>query len=252
MLMPVIFVGHGSPENAIEDNDFSNEWKRLGKILPKPKAILCISAHWQIEGCAITAMENPKTIHDFYGFQEALYKVRYPVKGDLKLANRIKSLIGAELDYEWGLDHGTWSVLLHMYPKADIPTLQLSMDYNLSLEKIYEVGKKLKVLREEGVLIIGSGNLVHNLMRMQMNGKPFDWAKDFDDFVKRNLEKRDDFALINYSDQKTAIMAHPSNDHYLPLIYVLGLSVGEKVSFFNEKIVMGSVSMQSFVIGLKK
>lgn len=254
--MPVLFIGHGSPENAIEDNEFSRSWKKLANNIPKPKLILCISAHWQKEGSGITAMKEPKTIHDFYGFPEKLYKVKYPAKGSLEYANKIKYLVKTvdiEFDHEWGLDHGTWSVLVNMYPKADIPVLQLSLDYQISLEKIFEIGKELRKLRSEGVLIIGSGNIVHNLMMMNPNAvKPFDWCVEFDNIVKENLIKNNYGNLINYTKYKCSGLAHPTNDHYLPLIYVIGAAYGEKPLFFNEKLFYASISMRCVVFGLDR
>src|SRR3989338_4485672 len=188
--MPVLFIGHGSPMNAIEKNEFSSSWGRLAGIIPRPKAILCISAHWLKEGSAVTAMRQPKTIHDFYGFPAKLYKARYPAKGLLSLAKEIKrsvKTVKVDLDHEWGLDHGTWSVLRNMYPKADIPVLQLSLDYQLSLDKLFKIGRELSGLRKRGVLIIGSGNLVNNLMVMNLGAKPYRWAVDFDNFVFDSL-----------------------------------------------------------------
>ena len=252
--MPVLFVGHGSPMNAIEENDFTDAWKDIAKKIPKPKLILCISAHWLKEGTAITAMENPRTIYDFYGFPEKLYKVKYPAKGSPEYAKKIKELIKTvevNLDHQWGLDHGTWSVLNQMYPKADIPVLQLSLDYQLPLEKLFEVGKELSVLREQGVLIIGSGNLVHNLMVFSPNAAPYDWAIEFDKIVKEDLIKMDYKSLINYTKYKSARLAHPTNDHYLPLIYVIGAAKNEKPKFFCEKVDFGSISMRCIAYGLK-
>ena len=193
-------------------------------------------------------MENPRTIHDFYGFPSELYEIEYNAKGSKEIAELIKETVKSikvGLDTEWGLDHGTWSILKHMYPKADIPVLQLSLDYHLPLEAQYQIGKELNSLRNKGILIIGSGNLVHNLTMMNPLGKPFPWAVDFDNFVKTNLEKRDDNSLIDYMKNKSASISHPSNDHYLPLMYVLGAAgKEEKPKFFNEKIVLGSVGMR--------
>ena len=250
--MPVIFIGHGSPMNAIEDNEFSKGWKALAKKIPKPKAILCVSAHWMREGTAITAMEKPKTIHDFYGFPRALYNVRYPAKGSAALAKKISksiSLVKVSLDREWGLDHGSWSVLKNMYPVPDMPILQLSLDYQLSLDKIFRIGKELSSLRKKGVLIIGSGNIVHNLMVMRQGQKPYGWAADFDAFVKGCLKRKDHRALINYADHPSSSLALPTNEHFLPLIYCIGAASDEVPEFFNEKIVYGSVSMRGAVLG---
>ena len=253
--MPVVFIGHGSPMNTIEKNEFRDNWEKLADILPKPKVILCISAHWLIEGTAVTAMEHPKTIHDFYGFPKELYEIKYPAKGSPECAKAIKKLIktvAVEFDHEWGLDHGTWSVVKNMYPKADIPVLQLSLDYQLSLEKIFEIGKELRQLRTQGVLIIGSGNLVHNLMVMNSANKPYEWAIEFDTFVKNSLTGGHDDKLINYAKHPCAALAHPTNDYYLPLLYTIGAAANEKPHFFNEKIVYGSISMRCVVFGMQK
>ena len=251
-IMPVLFIGHGSPENALKDNEFTKNWKKVASSLPKPEAVLCISAHWLKEGTAVTSMKKPKTIHDFYGFPEELYGIEYAARGSTEYASLIKQLVKSvrvDLDYEWGLDHGTWSVLINMYPKADIPVLQLSLDYYLPLETQYQIGRELKPLREQGVLIIGSGNLVHNLMRIRFGEKPYDWAVDFDKFVKRSLELRDDPVLIDYSKQKSASLAHPTNDHYLPLLYTIGACEKEKPHFINETIFAGSVGMRCAIFG---
>jgi 4,5-DOPA dioxygenase extradiol len=251
--MPVLFIGHGSPENAIEDNAFSRNWEKAAASLPRPEAILCISAHWQTQGTAVTAMEKPKTIHDFYGFPDALYKVRYNAKGSPDLAKEIKRAIKSTAvrpDHEWGLDHGTWSVLVRMYPKADIPVLQLSLDVDLSPEGRYRIGTELAGLRSHGVLILGSGNAVHNLERLSPKTTPFDWAREFDAFVKENLEGRNDDALVRFAKHPVAQLAHPTDEHYLPLLYVLGASIGEKALFFNESFFMGSLSMRCALFGL--
>lgn len=253
--MPTLLVGHGSPENAIEDNEFSRTWKKIANLIPRPKAIICISAHWFKEDTAVTALENLRTIHDFYGFPEELYRVNYSARGSPELAKRIGELIKSvevHRDYEWGLDHGAWSVLVNMYPKADIPVLQLSLDYFLPFKKQYRIGEELRPLRNDGVLIMGSGNLVHNLMIMDPFAKPYDFAVDFDRFIKMNLEGRDDGALINFTAHRSGLMAHPTYDHYLPLLYVMGASQGEKPQFFNEKIVFGSVSMRCAAFGAEE
>src|SRR3989344_2166592 len=253
--MPVLFVGHGSPVNAIEKNEFSSNWRRLAGKIPKPDAILCISAHWLKEGTAVTAMERPKTIHDFYGFPKELYAVKYPARGSpehAKLVKKAVKTVPVEFDYEWGLDHGTWSVLRNMYPKADIPVLQLSLDYQLSLDKLFKIGRELSGLRKRGVLIIGSGNLVHNLMVMNLGAKPYRWAVDFDNFVFDSLSKKDYVKLTDYTKQPSSSQAHTTNDHYLPLIYAIGAISGEKPQFFNDKIVYGSISMRCVVFGMEK
>ena len=253
--MPALFIGHGSPLNAIEKNEFTRTWEKIREVLPLPKLILCISAHWLREGTAVIAMLRPKTIHDFYGFPPELYALQYPAAGSPEQALFIQKLVKSvpvELDQEWGLDHGSWSVLKHLYPKATIPVVQLSLDYQLSLEKIVEVGKELRILRAKGVLIIGSGNLVHNLMVMNPRAEPFDWAIEFDEMVKENLARKQYDRLINYTQHPSSRMAHPTNDHYLPLLYVVGAAFQEDPQFFNEKIVLGSISMRSVIFGLKE
>jgi 4,5-DOPA dioxygenase extradiol len=252
--MPLLFIGHGAPTNAIEKNEFTETWRKLAKKIPKPRAVVCISAHWLREGTAVTHVKRPKTIHDFYGFPDQLFKQKYSAPGSLELAEKIQKLIKSvpvSLDKEWGLDHGTWSVLKHMYPDAKIPVLQVSLDYMLSPEKAFQVGKELSALRSQGVLILGSGNLVHNLMRMNSVTKPHAWAKAFDEFVKTSLENRDDKKLIHFAQDPHAQLAHPTNDHFLPLLYILGASdKKEKPFFFNEKIVFGSISMRCVAFGL--
>src|SRR3989344_210730 len=253
--MPVLFVGHGSPLNAIEENEFTRAWKKIGEVLPLPKLILCISAHWLRERTALTAMPRPKTIHDFYGFPPELYALHYPAAGSPEQALQIQRLVKSvpvELDQEWGLDHGSWSVLRHIYPKATIPVVQLSLDYQLSLQKALEIGKELSILRSKGVLILGSGNLVHNLMVMNPLAEPFPWAVEFDQMVKEKLVSKKYDGLVNYTKHPSSRMAHPTNDHYLPLLYVIGAAFQEDPQFFNEKIVYGSISMRSIIFGLKE
>jgi 4,5-DOPA dioxygenase extradiol len=249
--MPVLFIGHGSPENAVENNEFTKEWESISKKISHPKAILVISAHWLTEGSAVLSVEKPRTIHDFYGFPDELYVVEYKANGAVDLAKRIQKLVKSvkvNLDTEWGLDHGAWSILMHMYPKADVPVLQLSLDYTLSLEKQYEIGKELSVLRSEGVLIIGSGNIVHNLRLLDFEGNTFEWAIGFDKYVKNALEKRDDEAIIHYDKSEYAKLAHPTDDHFLPLLYILGAAdKNEKPKFYCEGIVYGSISMRCVV-----
>jgi len=250
--MPVLFVGHGSPMNAVEDNEFSRAWTGIGKKLPRPKAILCISAHWETEGAGVTAMERPRTIHDFYGFPPELFAQEYPAPGSPRLARRVAALVpGARLDTEWGLDHGTWSVLKRMYPKADIPVVQLGLDRFLDPEGHYRVGARLAPLREEGVLVLGSGNIVHNLMLADPSAAPYDWAVKFDERVGRLIEAQDTDALVHYDGLgEPARLAIPTNEHYLPMLYALALRTdGDRVRFFAERIVFGSVSMRSFIIG---
>ncbi len=251
--MPALFIGHGSPMNAIEDNQFHKSWAELGKSLPKPKAILCISAHWLTRGTKVTAMEQPRTIHDFGGFPETLFAQQYPAKGSKQVADETIALVkrtAVESDFEWGLDHGTWSVLLPMYPKADIPVIQLSIDYSQPPQYHYDLAKELQALRNKGVLIVGSGNIVHNLGMLDFTGKTFDWAIEFDEKIKQFINNKNHAAIVNYQQLgKVAQFAVPTNDHYLPLLYTLALQ-GEKeeVNYFNEQTQMGSVSMRSLII----
>jgi 4,5-DOPA dioxygenase extradiol len=250
--MPVVFIGHGSPENALEDNAFTVQWRRLAQSLPRPKAILSISAHWLTEGTAVTGMAQPRTIHDFYGFPEPLNKFRYPAAGSPETAARIAKSIAAakvQMDEEWGLDHGTWSVLAQMYPRADVPVLQLSLDYYLPPARQYQIGRELAPLRDQGVLILGSGNLVHNLMAVDFHAEPFPWAREFDGFVEQALASRDDDALIRYNRQPSAPLAHPTFDHFLPILYVLGAGGKEPPRQFNGGIFAGSVGMRCAVFG---
>ena len=255
--MPVIFLGHGNPMNAIQDNDYTKAWAHIGSEIPRPEAILSISAHWYIPQTAVTAMPAPRTIHDFGGFPEALYQVKYPASGAPALANRVRDLLSPnsiDLDYQWGLDHGTWSVLRHIYPHADIPVVQLSIDWTKPPEFHYELGKMLAPLREEGVLIIGSGNLVHNLHAYSWSRhpvEPFDWAVRFEERVKKLLSDAVDEPLINYMTLgKDAILSIPTPDHYLPLLYVIGCrKEGERLGFPVKGFDGGSVSMLSVQFG---
>jgi 4,5-DOPA dioxygenase extradiol len=250
--MPVLFIGHGSPMNAITDNPFRKEWAELGKKLPTPKAILCISAHWLTRGTYVTMSEKPKTIHDFGGFPEELFQQQYPAPGAVDFA---KSTIGAvkgvtvHEDYEWGLDHGTWCVLKPMFPDAKIPVFQMSLDYTKPPQYHYDLAKELAFLRQKGVLIIGSGNVVHNFVGFKTGGGYYDWAHEFDNFIKNNIEKHDDQPMIDYEKLgKLAYLAHPSNDHYMPLMYSLGLrDKTDKHTFFNETIDYGTMSMRSVI-----
>ncbi len=252
--MPVLFIGHGSPMNAIEDNEFSRAWLAAGRALPRPKAILCVSAHWETEGTQVTAMDEPKTIHDFYGFPPELYAVQYPAPGSPELAQRIRDLIAptvVEPDQTWGLDHGAWSVLSRLYPKADIPVVQLSLDVKKSPQEHYDLGRQLKTLRKEGVLILGSGNIVHNLRILNWEDSAYDWAVDYDAKVKQWILDEDQDSIIQYHKHgREAALAINSAEHYKPLLYVLGAKEpGEPVSFFAEKVTLGSISMRSLRIG---
>lgn len=252
---PVLFIGHGSPMNGIEDNEFSRTWSKYGKEIPKPKAVLVISAHWLTKGTYITAMEHPKTIHDFGGFPQALFDVQYPAPGNPSLAKATSKLVTSTtvgLDHDWGLDHGTWSVVKHMYPDADIPVLQLSIDYNQPPQYHYDLAKQLKALRNKGVLIIGSGNMVHNLRmisweKMQEANYGFDWAIEMNTIFKEKISKSDFQSLINYEKLGPAAkLAIPTPDHYYPLLYAMALQDDkDEISFFNDKMVGGSLNMTS-------
>ncbi len=256
--MPLLFVGHGSPMNGIEDNEFSQRWQQMGKEIPQPKAVLCISAHWLTKGTHVTAMEAPRTIHDFGGFPQELFQVQYPAPGNPELAQITANAISSTtvgLDHDWGLDHGTWTVVRHMYPQANIPVLQLSIDYHKPAAYHYELGKELAALRNKGVLIIGSGNMVHNLRmidwtKMDQSTFGFDWAIEMNEKFKQHILKDEHQAMINYQNFGAAGKnAIPTPDHYYPLLYVLGLKdKNEKVSFFNDKAVMGSITMTSVKI----
>lgn len=256
--MPVLFVGHGNPMNAIEDNVFAKGWAELGKSLPKPTAILCISAHWETKGTFVTAMEKPKTIHDFGGFPQALFDAQYPAPGSKWLADETKSLVqktSIGLDENWGLDHGCWSVLLKMFPNADIPVIQMSLDYSQPPQYHYELGKQLSALRNKGVLILGSGNMVHNLgkivWRQDMTGAyGLDWAIEANDLFKKHINEGNHQALIDYAKLgKSVQLAVPTPEHYLPMLYAISLkNEDEKVSYFHDIAVAGSLTMTSFSI----
>ncbi len=260
--LPVLFVGHGSPMNAIEDNPFSRTWREVGQILPRPKAILCVSAHWETAGTHVTAMAMPRTIHDFGGFPRPLYEAQYPAPGSAWLAEETqKSVRKAQvgLDQRWGLDHGCWSVLLPMFPQADIPVIQLSLDYTQPAAYHYELAKDLSALRKKGVLIIGSGNMVHNLRRIvfQSGGvddfnRPFalDWALEADATFKKLIAGRRHAELSDYQALGSAVqLAVPTPEHYLPLLYTLALQeADEEITYFNDVPVGGSLTMTSLII----
>lgn len=256
--MPVLFLGHGSPMNAIEENEFVQGFRNISQTIPLPKAIICISAHWFTEGTKVTAMEMPKTIHDFAGFPPELFNVQYPAKGEPSLAAYTKELIKSttvELDEKWGLDHGAWSVIKHLYPAANIPVIQLSIDYTKPPIYHYELAKQIQKLREKGILIIGSGNIVHNLRMIDWanfnkDDYGYDWAIEARATINKLLLSGDYKPLMNYQEQGTAFkLAIPSPDHYLPLIYTLGLQKqGEGVALFNDKLLAGSLSMTSLKI----
>ena len=254
--MPVLFVGHGNPMNAIETNEFTRQWVILGETLPRPKAILCISAHWETKGTYVTAMQKPQTIHDFGGFPQALFDVQYPAPGNPELADETKNIISKTnvgLDESWGLDHGAWSVIRVMYPEADIPVIQMSLDYYQNPQYHYDLARELAALRQKGVLVIGSGNMVHNLRDVDWS-KPnqgFDWAIEANSKFKKLILDNDHKQLINYKSLGREVeLSIPTPEHYLPLLYALALKTEkDEVSFFNDKCVMGSLNMTSVKIG---
>jgi 4,5-DOPA dioxygenase extradiol len=257
--MPVLFLGHGSPMNAIDENEFVEGFRNIGKSIPKPEAILCVSAHWETRGTFVTAMEQPRTIHDFGGFPKALYDVQYPAQGSPELARKVKSLItttSVEPDYNWGLDHGAWSVIKHLYPDADVPVIEMSLDYYQIPRYHYDLMKELNMLRRKGVLIIGSGNMVHNLSlvawdKFDSGNFAFDWALEASEKMKKYILNGDHNQLINYrSHGRPFELAVPTPEHYLPLLYVLALrEENEDVQLFNDKAVAGSLTMTSVKIG---
>ena len=256
--MPVLFLGHGSPMNAIEENQFVAGFRNLAKTLPQPNAILCISAHWFTKGTKVTAMEMPRTIHDFGGFPQELFAVQYPAKGNPDLAIATQELLlptEVELDHEWGLDHGAWSVIKHLYPEANVPVIQMSIDYTKHAQYHFELAQKLIALRQKGVLIIGSGNIVHNLRlvdfyNMDKDNYGFDWAIEAREKTNQFLLDGNFQALIDFEKQGKALqLAIPTPEHYLPLIYTLGLKEKqEELSLFNDKLLGGSLSMTSVKI----
>jgi 4,5-DOPA dioxygenase extradiol len=256
--MPLLFLGHGSPMNAIEENEFVTAFRELGKTIARPSAILVVSAHWETRGTFVTAMEKPKTIHDFGGFPQALFDVQYPAPGSPELAQQTKDLIKSAdvgLDTKWGLDHGAWSVVKHLYPLADIPVIQMSIDYTKPPQYHYNLAKELAALRTKGVLIIGSGNMVHNLRmvawdKMNADNYAFDWATEASEKMKNYILNGDHMPLINFKNQGRSFdLAIPTPDHYIPLLYTLGLKEDkEKLSLFNDKAVGGSLTMTSVKI----
>lgn len=256
--MPVLFLGHGSPMNAIEENEFVTGFRNIGKGIPKPKAILVISAHWETKGTFVTAMDKPRTIHDFGGFPKALFDVEYPAPGSPELADETKNIIKKTqvgLDEKWGLDHGAWSVVKHLYPKADVPVIQMSIDYTQGAQYHYDLAKELAALRKKGVLIVGSGNMVHNLGmvawdKLNTDAYGYDWAIEANEKMKKYILTDEHQPLINFKSQGKAFdLAIPSPEHYLPLIYSLALKEkNEKVTIFNDKAVAGSLTMTSLKI----
>ncbi len=252
--MPALFIGHGSPMNAIEDSEFSRAWAGIGQSIPKPKAILCISAHWETEGTRVTAMDRPRTIHDFRGFPKPLFDLEYPARGNPALARLLRAWavdVPIALDFEWGLDHGAWSVLCRMFPLADIPVVQLSLDRSKPAAFHYGLGKSLRELRNRGILIVGSGNIVHNLGALVWQDTAYDWALDFDRQIKRLIINGKHDAIIRYARLGDAAQASvPTAEHFLPLLYILGLQeAGEETTFFSEKVTLGAISMTSLQVG---
>lgn len=255
--MPAIFFGHGNPMNAVLQNDYTNAWQHIGSQIPKPKSILCISAHWYVPETGVTISTSPRTIHDFGGFPQELFQVSYPAPGDPALARRVQTLLSplpVILDNSWGLDHGTWSVLCHVYPKADIPIVQLSIDEKQPPSFHYEIGKRLAPLRDEGVLIVGSGNLVHNLHAYGWGRhvpEPYDWAISFEDQVKQMLVAGVHAPLLEYERLgRQAILSVPTPDHYLPMLYVVATAQqGEAITFPVQGVDGGSISMLTVQVG---
>lgn len=257
--MPVLFLGHGSPMNAIEENEFVEGWRTIGKIIPKPAAVLCISAHWETSGTFVTGMETPKTIHDFGGFPDELYEIQYPAPGNPDLAREIANLVTTtrvRSDDSWGLDHGCWSVLKHLYPDADITVLQMSLDYDLNAQQHYDLAKELRILREKGILVVGSGNMVHNLRMVAWDklneDYAYEWALEAGEKMKKYILTGDHQKLIDYKSQGRSFdLAIPTPDHYLPLLYALALQEKDDgVTIFNDKPVGGSLTMTSVRIGI--
>ncbi len=256
--MPVLFLGHGSPMNAIEENQFVTGFRNLAKTLPQPNAILCVSAHWFTKGTKVTAMEMPRTIHDFGGFPQALFDVQYPAKGSPELAVETQKLLDpvmVELDEHWGLDHGAWSVIKHLYPNADVPVIQLSIDYTKSGQYHFELAQKLQALRYKGVLIIGSGNIVHNLRMVDFrnfdkDNYGYDWAIEARETVNNYLLDGNFQPLVDFEKLNKAVqLAVPTPEHYLPLLYTLGLKdKTDELDLFNDKLLAGSLSMTSVKI----
>ncbi len=250
--MPVLFFGHGNPMNAITENTYAKKWNAIGRGLRKPTAVLAVSAHWYVDHTAVTVSPAPRTIHDFGGFPRELYEVQYPAPGDPRLAERVRDLLAPDvpvaLDERWGIDHGTWSVLVHLFPDADVPVVQLSVDERKPPQFHYEVGKRIGALRDEGVLVIGSGNVVHNLHAFAWGRhpvEPFDWAVRFESRVRDLLLARDDAPLLDYASLgEDALLSAPTPDHYLPLLYVLGARrESDTITFPVEGVDGGSISM---------
>lgn len=255
--MPALFLGHGSPMNVLENNPYTQAWQALGQSLPRPKAIIAVSAHWYTRGTAVTAMEKPRTIHDFGGFPQALFDTQYPAPGSPELAAKIQQVLAPHPvvadQSQWGFDHGSWGVLIKMYPNADIPVVQLSVDGTQPAAHHYELGRKLAALRDEGFMIVASGNVVHNLRMIKWDGggEPYPWAVSFNQFVRDNLTYQgDDHPLVNFMQHEGAALSNPTPDHFLPLLYVLGGWDGkEPISIPIDGLDMGSISMLSVQVG---
>jgi len=254
--MPAVFFGHGSPMNALEDNAHTRAWAAAGRSWPRPKAILAVSAHWYIRGTAVTAMEKPPTIHDFGGFPPALHAVDYPAPGDPALAARVADLLAplpVALDREWGLDHGTWSVLVHASPRADVPVVQLAIDATQPPQFHYDLGRRLSALRDEGILLVASGNVVHNLrtVRWGADAQPYPWATEFNDQARGLIERREHAPLVDYlSLGEASRLSSPTPDHYLPLLYILGAQRDDDaVTTITDGVELGSISMLAFAVG---
>jgi 4,5-DOPA dioxygenase extradiol len=257
--MPMLFIGHGNPMNAIEENSFVQGFRETARKLPKPTAIVCISAHWETKGTQVTAMQSPQTIHDFGGFPQALFDVQYPAPGSPELAKTVQELLEptqVALDQNWGLDHGTWTTLIHFFPKADVPIIQLSLDYTLTPQQHYDLAKKMQILRSKGVLIVGSGNIVHNLglvdfRNITKENYGYDWAIEARELTSKWILEGNHTLLIDFKNQGKALnLAVPTSEHYLPLLYILALQEKtDKLELFNDKLVAGSLSMTSLIIG---
>lgn len=250
--MPALFIAHGNPMNAITANPYREAWLALGKSLPKPKAVLCVSAHWQTEGTAVCAASHPKTIHDFAGFPKELFAQQYPALGAADYAKIVCDLLPANTitsTLDWGLDHGAWTILQSLFPKADIPVLQLSLDVNLNFHQHFELAKQLASLREQGVMILGSGNIVHNLARLNMQGITPDWAINFDLYIKHALMAGDELALLNIANVgDAASLAVPTDEHFLPLLYIAAVKhTNDNMQFITESFDLGSLSMRSVI-----
>jgi len=253
--MPVLFLGHGSPMNAIDENVFVKGFKKIGEEIQKPRAILCVSAHWETKGTFVTAMEKPRTIHDFGGFPQELFDVQYPAPGSPSLAKEAKELIintAIGLDESWGLDHGAWTIVKHLYPKADVPIIQMSLDYTKPAKYHYELAQQLSLLRQKGILIIGSGNMVHNMDKVawdKLQGEPyaFDWAMEASEKMKACILNEDFQSLIDFRSQGRVFdLAIPTPEHYLPLLYALALKdKKDETTLFNDQPIGGSLSMTS-------